>query len=199
MTSLYSRELSDNVNYYKDFEKHLAELGYRLPSDSRFDCIKDFIQWMYNDSEKKIKERFSKNIDNIKFKWIGINPYPHITDPDILAIKTKQLFNQLKSKCITSSWLQKTAFVVEVFTESGTRPHVHMITITETRPSRIIEQFSKLFKCDKNMIDVSSLYFGYEDKLKYISGIKRESKMILVTQDIEYRDKLHIPHFYTTL
>lgn len=199
MTSLYQRELQDNVNYYKDFEKHLTEVGYQLPEDSRFESIKDFIQWMYDDSHKKIKERFSKNNDTIKYKWIGINPCPIIDDPQELRFKTKELFNKLKSKCITTSWLQKVAFVVEVFTEQGSRPHIHMIAINDIRPARIIDQFSKWFKCEKNMIEVNSMTFGYQEKLNYITGIKAESKKELVDKDIEYRDSISIPHLYSTL
>lgn len=199
MTSLYQRELQDNVNFYKDFEKHLSEVGYRLPEESRFESIKDFIQWMYDDSVIKIKERFSKTLSPIKYKWIGINPFPHIDDPESLAIKTKQLYNVLKSKCITTSWLDKSAFVVEVFTESGTRPHIHMITINDIRPARMISQLSKWFKCEKNMIEVNSMTFGYEEKFKYISGIKKESKIQYVDKDYNYREKLNIPHLYNNL
>ena len=198
MLSLYQRELQDNVKYYKDFEDNLKNIGWKPEEDCPHDTLEDFIKWMYDDSEKKIKERWNK-IGDKKYKWIGINPYPIIEDEEELNIAIKQLYNLLKSKCITTSWLQECAWVVEAYTENGTRPHIHMIVITNVRPSRIIEQFSKTFKCEKNMIDVNTMTFGYEDKLKYIHGIKKESKLSLVESDRDIRNKLEIPHIYNTL
>eukprot|EP01052_Picozoa_sp_SAG31_P043069 SAG31_NODE_7058_length_1800_cov_122.113463_1_plen_199_part_00 len=198
MLSLYQRELQDNVKYYKEFEDNLKNIGWKPDEDSPHETLEDFIKWMYDDSERKIKERWNK-AENKKYKWIGINPYPLIENIEECELKIKQLYNLLKSKCITTCWLQQCAWTVEAFTESGMRPHIHMIVITNVRPSRIIEQFSKTFKCEKNMIEVNSMTFGYEDKLKYLNGIKKETKMPLVLNDKELRDKLEIPHIYNTL
>ena len=198
MLSLYQRELQDNVKYYKDFEDNLKNIGWKPEEDSPHETLEDFIKWMYDDSEKKIKERWNK-LDNKKYKWIGINPYPLIENIDECKDKLKLLYNLLKSKCVTSSWLQECAWTCEAFTENGMRPHIHMICITNVRPSRIIEQFSKTFKCEKNMIEVNSMTFGYEDKLKYLNGIKKETKMPLVLNDKELRNELQIPHIYNTL
>ena len=198
MLSLYQRELQDNVKYYKDFEDNLRKMGWKPDEDSPHETLEDFIKWMYDDSEKKIKERFNKKEDT-KYKWIGINPYSIIEDSEENEMKIKQLYNLLKSKCITTSWLQTVAYNVECYTENGLRPHVHMVLITHAKPHRIIDTFSKLFKCDKSKIEVNSMTFGIEDKLNYIKGIKKESKMENVTKDKYIRDKLAIPHVYNTL
>jgi hypothetical protein len=119
-------------------------------------------------------------------------------DLEEVKIKLKELYNVLKSKCITSSWLQDSYFVVEAFTNNGLRPHIHMIVVSNVRPSRMIDQFSKWFKCEKNMIEVNSMNFGYEDKMNYLKGIKTESKQEFVINDRNMREELNIPHIYPT-
>lgn len=200
MLSLYQRCLQDNVKYYKEFEQNLKAIGWQPDEDSPHETLEDFIKWMYEDSERKIKERFNKIDNNVKYKWIGINFSPVIENFDEMrALEFKKSFSKLKSKCISTPWLQKCAFNIELYTSNGMRPHIHMILITDTKPYRIIDTFSKLFKCEKNMIEVNSMTFGYEDKLKYLNGEKQESKMPYVLNDKELRNKLGIPHIYNTL
>lgn len=201
MLSLYQRELQDNVKYYKDFEENLRKCGWQPDTDSPHSSLEEFIKWMYEDSERKIKERFNKIDNNQKFKWIGINPSPVIKEEmsPLNLLELKAMYKKLQNKCMTTKWLQKVAFVMEFYTDGGTRPHFHMIAVTDTKPHRIIETFSKLFKCEKNMIDVTSCTFGYDDKLNYLKGLKTDSKLPLVDKDKVLRDNLTIPHLYNTL
>lgn len=124
--------------------------------------------------------------DKKKYMWVGINPettkYPTIQSlyDSLISLEDK---TQIKYKA-----------VVEAHTEGGYRPHIHMILFTEVRPCRIIDTFSKHFKCAKNFVDAKNMKAFYEEKLNYIKGIKIKEKKEFVEKDKKERDESNIPH-----
>lgn len=124
-----------------------------------------------------------KSDDKVKYTWVGINP--DVNDyPTMLSLYNK--LNALKN------W--KFEAVVEGHTPNGYRPHIHMILYTKIRPNRIVDTFSKHFKCAKNFIEVKNMKQFYSEKQDYIRGKKAKEKISFVELDKQERDENKIPH-----
>lgn len=198
MLSLYQKDLQENVKWITAFEENLRQMEFKpdvnLPPYS--EDLKDFVKYIHDDSVKKIKQRHNKDTDK-KYRWIGINPYPVLGE---IKDEVLELFKKLKHKCQSTPWLSQVAFTVEAFTDGGYRPHIHLLILnTSIRPSRIIETFSKLFSCPKNMIEVATMTYDFDKKFKYLKGEKQESKIEYVINDKELRQTLGVPDIYNTL
>lgn len=134
--------------------------------------------------EKYTCEKHGYDI-NDKHMWIGINP-----DKKIIT-DMKTLYDIIKSSRIFKKW--KYELVIEAHTKECYRPHIHMILYEDIRPNRLIQTFSKLFKCDSNYIDAKTSY-SLSVHQNYVRGIKTEEKLEFVELDNQERTKHNIPH-----
>ncbi len=119
--------------------------------------------------------------DPSKYMWVGINPDIRYF-PSISA-----LYERLKLLDM------RYYAVVEAHTESGYRPHIHMILFTHMKPHRIVEKFAKHFECEKHFVEAKNYTKFYTEKLAYLNGKKRTEKEAFVLNDRLEREGANIP------
>lgn len=204
-TSLYTSELQDLIKHYKHLREAWEDVFTSQVFKDRCEPIIDkykthdsFVDHLYEQDLKALKERFHKDESSIKFYWIGINPCE--TTKDLEKEKVKVIYNKFRDKIHRTAWMRDSAWTVEAHTAEGYRPHIHfLLANTSVRQSRVIDTLSRLFKCPKNMIDVKTYNYDFTKKLNYIKGIKKEEKQHLVQLDNDMKIELDIPLFINNL
>lgn len=86
---------------------------------------------------------------------------------------------------------------LEINTESGIRPHVHILTRKVKKPSYVAQLFRRKFLKDKYQVyrvDVKSL--PYKSGLEYIRGEKTPKKAEFVQKDAEYKNQNNLLSHY---
>jgi len=140
-------------------------------------------------------EKYLPNDDKVKYTWVGINPsiehYPTMLS---LYLQLEKLTVPNNSINVNRRCDWKYEAVVEGHTKQGYRPHIHMILYTKIKPGRIVDSFSKHFKCEKNFVEVKNMKSFYHEKKNYIRGKKDDSKIKYVEQDKKEREDNNIPH-----
>lgn len=147
-----------------------------------FDFWRQTIECELNRLERRY-EIYTCPEDPSRYMWVGINPDIRIF-PSISA-----LYERLKLLNM------RYYAVVEAHTESGYRPHIHLILFTHQKPHRVIDKLSKHFECSKNFVEAKNFTKFYSEKLNYLKGIKRPEKEALVLNDKMERHKANIPDF----
>lgn len=86
---------------------------------------------------------------------------------------------------------------LEINTENGKRPHIHILTRKVKKPSYVAQMFRRKFIKDKYQVyrvDVTSL--PYKAGLDYIHGEKTSKKQEYVQKDAEYKEKNNLLSHY---
>lgn len=123
-------------------------------------------------------------------------------------IDVHQFWKQME-KCIKKSKLRykRCSYVLEQRSEGDQEPygwHIHwLVEFEATSSAAIISQ--QVYQCftkylgGANYVDVKDVYDEeqYQQKMKYITGSKKEDKMGKVKKDVELRNKKQIPHIIT--
>ncbi|AXH73943.1 MAG: hypothetical protein [Cressdnaviricota sp.] len=132
----------------------------------------------------------TRKIDKKAYKaWICVNPPPE-------SISLEDLYNFSVANLPYQNYILTT----EQNTDSGVRPHVHILAKVNstTRPNAEISRLAKLYNvkenfveckiCKNNLVNIS--------RLKYVRGEKMEAKKQNVEKDIKDRELVNIPNYY---
>lgn len=147
-------------------------------------------EWYNKCSEiKKSVAKVVKTIPSAYFITIGFN---HQTWNVQSAI---DVINKIKS----FDWVISFKGVIELHTENGEHPHIHMLIDTELPKSKVLEKIwatkgIKKLVLKKNFIDIKKAEVYHDE---YIVGDKDPGKKIYVDQDKIWRAQLSIPDVIT--
>ncbi len=147
----------------------------------------------YQDTYDAVKSRMLRSYEakapDKSIAFVGVNP-------PCGQYSLKELYDF----CVKEYPYPGYLMCVEQNTPGGIRPHLHILhpVSDNTRKNHIISRLAKLFKIDKNSIDVnvsksSTLLSRW---VKYIHGEKKEEKKDNVDKDIKDRLYYNIPHIY---
>lgn len=83
----------------------------------------------------------------------------------------------------------------------GGNLHCHILIIDHTKYKPVIQisKIAKLFKIEKNFVDIATAKNDFAIKVGYICGIKKEDKMEYVLKDREWRKRFLLPNVTSVL
>jgi len=146
---------------------------------------------------KLIRKLLNKDLKNgiCKFKELQ-NLYNQTTTKiqyfitiSSLEIDFKIIEQSLKKKYIIN-WTYSLEQGGDTIETMGKHPHIHMLITTnqKIKLSRLISEFGKTFKLEKNFIDVKTVFDG-EGIEDYLNGNKEDKKQMKCKFDMLWRQK----------
>ena len=137
----------------------------------------------------------SRNSTKPPFMMVTVNPYLD-TPLDDLVVKVNKFVNRV---CV-SAFL----YAYEVRKEDLSGLHVHILIKYTCKPYDLKRNAKSTFKSICNVNDDRILNFKFinpdilPDKIEYLKGTKKESKMDAVAYSIQYRQQNNLDPYYTS-
>lgn len=204
MEGLYRLEKQELVKEQMKYKLRLRELFPKgIPSEDGIISVDNFIHEVTTKSLLILSRRYFPPVphDEATHLWIGINPPPN-------TINVKDLFNKTIKAVKKYSFLQKAhIFCVESHTRNKKtglplyRPHIHLLSVHHEKPGRVRTALQNFYQLEPASIEAKCWHAGllYDEHVKYVKGIKQDSKAEEVSQDIDERIALDIPDYVSNL